>query len=144
MTFFLDRNLGRKFAQHLIEAEIPVLQHDDLFSQTRTDQAWIQVVGEQGLVAVTRDKRIGQNYLEQRAVALANLKLIVVIGGNVKTEELAENFISTRMRLERFADKYPAPFIAKLSRPSGQTTKKKSSGAIRMYKSRDELLKLIH
>lgn len=44
--------------------------------------------------------------------------MLVLVGGHAPTEQLARNFVNTRDRIETFLATTPAPFIAKIYRPS--------------------------
>lgn len=142
MRFFLDRNLGKRFGEILMQAGISVVLHNDLFEQNVTDQEWIRTIGKHSFVAVTRDQRIGRNYLEQKAVARAGLKMVVIVGGNARSDELADNFIRTLSTLQRFINNHQAPFIAKLRRPSTKDRQSGKAGKVEMYRSREALSSL--
>lgn len=120
---------------------LPVHVHDGIFSQNTPDVAWITEVAASGLVAVTRDKRIGSTPTELHAVFASGLRLIVIVGGSVPADELAQNFVNAHSSIQRFVAKHPAPFIAKLARPANDSVLKRGAhGELRMYKSRADLI----
>jgi predicted nuclease of predicted toxin-antitoxin system len=143
MRFFVDRNLGKRFGQQLRDSGVDVVLLDELFPQNVSDVAWIQTVGERGWVALTRDSAIGRNVLELMAVAAANLRLIVIVGGQAKTDMLADNFINTQARITRFCRHEPAPFVAKLRLPAANKRALGKPGSIEMYKDDRALAALL-
>ena len=143
MRFFVDRNLGKRFGQQLRDSDVDVVFLDELFPQNVSDVTWIQTVGERGWIALTRDSAIGRNVLELMAVAAANLRLVVIVGGQAKTDVLADNFINTQARITRFCHKHPAPFIAKVRLPPANKRALGKPGSIDMYKDHQALAALL-
>ncbi|MDT3680849.1 MAG: hypothetical protein ROY82_00035 [Truepera sp.] len=141
LEFFVDRSLGRiVFPGILRKHGLPARVHDEIFSPDTPDEEWITQVAAWGLVAITRDKRIGSTPTELHAVFAAGLRLIVIVGGSVPADELAHNFVKAHSSIQRFVAKHPAPFIAKLSRPaSASVLKRGGHGELRIYKSREDL-----
>ncbi len=118
-VYFIDRSIGKHiFPGILRQARILVEVHDDHFAQDEEDAIWIPKVAEAGWISVTTDKRIRTRPHEKQAVLLSHTRMIVMSSSNVKAEELAENFVNTLQKIERFIKNTPAPFIASLSRPS--------------------------
>lgn len=143
MRFFVDRNLGKRFGQQLRDSGVDVVFLDELFPQNVSDVTWIQTVGERGWIALTRDNAIGRNVLELMAVAAANLRLVVIVGGQAKTDILADNFINTQARITRFCHKHPAPFVAKVHLPPDKKRALCKPGTITMYKDDEALTALL-
>ena len=142
IEFFLDRSLGRHVFPRVLRAHgLSVHVHDEVFSQDTPDEVWITQVAASGLVAVTRDKRIGRTPTELRAVFASGLQLITLVGGDVPADKLARNFVNSHPTIAKFIAKHQAPCIARLSRPGREVVLDASGhGELRMYKSREELL----
>lgn len=118
-AFFCDRNIGGKlFPGRLREAGIRVHAHDDHFAPDAGDEEWIPAVAARGWIVLTRDRRIRYRGLEREAVFSSGAALIVLVGGNAPTPELARNFINSCDRVLAFLDANPPPFLAKLLRPN--------------------------
>ncbi|MEO5799169.1 MAG: hypothetical protein ABIZ70_09090 [Gemmatimonadales bacterium] len=116
-TYFTDRDLGRRFPELLRAAGRTVHASHEIFAPNTPDAEWIAEVSKRGWVAITHDGRIRYKPNEQAAVRAAGLSLLVLVG-NATTTELAENFLRTRARIERFIDRNAPPFIAAVLRPS--------------------------
>jgi hypothetical protein len=117
--FFADRNCGgRQFPSALERAGIRVHRHDDHFAVDANDDEWLPEVGARGWVVLSFDKRILVNELERDAVFLSRGRLILLTGANASAAQLAANFIHTYPRIEQFLHANPAPFIARVKRPS--------------------------
>ncbi len=75
-TYFIDRDLGRRFAGALRSAGLHVQRAGDHSRHDTADEVWIPVVARRGWLAVTRDGRIRYSRLALTALmssgALAN------------------------------------------------------------------------
>jgi hypothetical protein len=123
-SFFTDRDLGKLFPRMLREAGITTEEHSDHFPDDAKDEDWLPEVGRKGWFCLTRDKSIRYKPNEKDAVMRAGVRLFILIG-RVPHKELAENFIKTLHKVERFLEKHTRPFIAKIYRP---TKKHRASG----------------
>lgn len=116
-VFFVDADLcGKAFLQILRDAGIPVESHNDHFPPGTPDEEWLQAVGAQGWVALSRNKRIRNTSLQTAALMQSGLRAFMLIG-DAPHREHAENFVRTLSRVLRFLEKHEGPFIAKISRP---------------------------
>jgi uncharacterized protein with PIN domain len=116
-TFFIDRNLGKKFARTLRDAGVSVELHDDHFDERTMDVVWIPAIAERGWVAVTKDDRIRYRPLEKELV-LASRARLLLLTGKADLVVHAQNFIHSIASVERFINRSPPPWFAKLRRPS--------------------------
>ena len=117
MIFFTDRDLGKIFPRILRNAGLTVERHDDHFDQNTTDDVWLQEVGRRGWIAISRNFRIRYQPNERDAVMRAGTGLFIVVG-KAPHQELAENFVATIGKVERFLQANSPPFIARVYRPS--------------------------
>jgi len=118
-TFFTDRDLGKAFPAILREAGILVERHADHFVPMEQDEVWLEEVGRRGWVALTHDHRIRYEPNELAAVVRAKVRLLVLVGA-APTRELAQNFVNSIGRIEKFLEGRLPPFIAKVYRPTPQ------------------------
>ena len=107
----------------LSEAGIQVEIHSDHFRHDVVDEFWIKEAGRRGWFCVSRNKDIRYKKNQTEAVMRAKVGLFLLFGPKATHPELAENFIITLSKIERFAQKNKRPFIAKIYR----ATKKHSS-----------------
>lgn len=113
--YFTDRNLGKQFPQLLAAAGLHVERHGDLFLPDARDEEWLAHCGANRRIAVTHDRRIRHRPNERDAVIQHDVALLVLIG-NLPFPELARHFVATVPRIERFVERHPTPFIAKVYR----------------------------
>ncbi|MBI2302683.1 MAG: hypothetical protein HYU66_27570 [Armatimonadetes bacterium] len=131
-VYFVDRSLGRHVvADALRGAGARVEVHDDHFRQDCPDQEWLAEVGRRGWVVLTKDHRIAYRTLERLAVAESNVRMLVLVGGDLSGEQMAAAFVRALQRMQRFAREHDPPFIAKVYR----------DGALKDWKSGAELLR---
>ena len=116
-TFFTDRDLGKRFPDILRAAGFKVERHADHFAPEASDEIWLEAEGRRHWIAVTHDQRIRYRPNERDAVMRHRVGLLVVVG-KAPFPELAEAFVASRLRIERFLDHNAPPFIAKVYRPS--------------------------
>lgn len=117
IVLFTDRDLGMRFPEILVAAGLNVRRHRDHFAPDCPDEIWLEGVSRQGWVAVSHDARIRYKPNELASVMRHRARLLVVIG-KAPFPVLARNFVATALRIARFVDEHPAPWIAKIYRPS--------------------------
>ena len=133
-TFFIDRALGRRaVADALRKADAKVEVHDDHFPVGALDIEWLPIVGKRGWLILTKDDAIGRRLLEQMAVASSGARVFVLASGNLTGPAMADIFVMALARMQKFAQGNSQPFIAKVYQ----------RGAVRMWQSRNQLLKLL-
>ena len=64
MKFFFDNNLSYKLSNGLKEFGEDVIHLKDIFSEDTPDVVWLEHIGKEGLLLITRDKRIRYNHFE--------------------------------------------------------------------------------
>lgn len=116
-VYFTDRDLGKSFPRVLRAAGLRVERHLDHFEHNTPDDVWLAQVSARGWIAVTHNLRIRYTPNELEAVVQHRASLLVVIGA-AKHVELAEAFVTTLSRIEKFVAAQGPPFIAKVYRPT--------------------------
>jgi predicted nuclease of predicted toxin-antitoxin system len=116
-TLFLDRNLGRKVvADVLREAGFPVVAHDEKFAPDTPDEEWLDVVGKQGWIVISRDRQIRRRPNELDALRRAKVRAVFVTGGNLSGHALAELVRSSGAKIQNHALSASAPVIFSLTK----------------------------
>ncbi len=111
--FFIDRSLGRKVvAEALIAHGEQVVIHDDEFSQSTSDIAWLSKVGAKGWVVLTKDARIRTNALERQALLNANVAAFMLARGDLSGNQMAAAFLLGLKAIKKTLSRDIAPFIA--------------------------------
>jgi predicted nuclease of predicted toxin-antitoxin system len=131
-VLFVDRALGRSAvpsALKLTGANVEI--HMDHFAPDAPDIEWLSKVAESGWVVLTKDKNIGRNYLELRAVAQFKIRMFVLVSGNLTRQQMADTFVKAFPKMNNFCIGNKPPFIAKIY----------SSGKIQMWKDCVEIMK---
>ena len=122
LHIFLDRSLGRRVVAEAIRAAgVEVHIHDDHFPQDTTDEEWLLAVGRQGWIVLTKDDRIRYRPQERAALIHAHVRAFVLVGGNLSAAAMAEIFVRALPEIQNFVDRYPPPFIARISRGAAVT-----------------------
>lgn len=140
MIFFTDRDLGKNiFPEILQRAGLQVEKFVDHFADDTPDDIWLPEVGQRGWIAISRNYNIYYSPNERDAMFRVGTRLFIVIGPQVPFQELADNFVACIHKIERFLQKNPAPFIAKIYRPTSEQRLRESrkSGEIKLWLSRE-------
>jgi hypothetical protein len=114
-TYFIDRDLGLRFAADLKTAGVRVERADDHFKNDTADEVWLPIVANKGWLAVTRDKRIRYSPLALAALMTSGARLFVIVG-RLTAAEAARVFLDRRNRIEQLAHAEKAAFVAKVRR----------------------------
>ncbi len=75
-VFFIDWCLGKTVANALVKAGALIEHHGNHFNQDTPDIEWLTEVGDRGWVVLTKDKAIGNNALELKAIAAVPLEYL--------------------------------------------------------------------
>jgi hypothetical protein len=139
--FFTDRDLGKSVPDIIRKAGINVVKHSDHFPDDAKDQDWLLEVGQKGWFCLTHDKRIRYKPNEKDAVMRAGVGLFILVG-HAPHDELANNFVNTLSKIERFIGKHDPPFIAKIYRaPKKFRSFGKKPGSVKLSLSHKEWLR---
>jgi PIN like domain len=125
-VYFTDRDLGKSFPEILRSAGLTVERHADHFAHDALDEAWLELVGKRGWIALTHDRRIRYKPNELNAVIQQGVALLVIVG-KAPFPDLARAFVNSRAVLDHFLDRHKPPFIAKVYRPSPAEIERRSA-----------------
>lgn len=119
-TFFIDRSLGRDVvAAPLKQAGLAVEIHDDHFPQNTPDTVWLREVGRRGWVVLSKDKDIGRNLLELRAILEGQVACFQLGRGDLGGAAMAAAFIAAMPRIQRALRRFHVPFVAAVAATGG-------------------------
>lgn len=128
-VFFLNRNLGKhtiaaRFRNEGIKTEV----HDYHFQPDAPDKEWIEPVGREGWVAVTRGKNIRHRAAEINAIRKYSSRVIVTRMKHAMGPLMAELLVKKRCRIARFVTKTKAhPLLESLETAQCGHTKSRQS-----------------
>lgn len=113
-VFFTDRDLGKAAPAALKEAGLEVIPYHERFdSPTVPDTVWLKVVGDEGWVALSHNKKIRYDSAETRALMESGARVFMLIGARIPIDH-AHNFVEVMPTVRRFLKRYDGPFIAKV------------------------------
>jgi PIN like domain len=116
ITFFVDRSLGKQFAEGLVELGLNVEKHDDYFSQTTIDVDWLAKCGENDWVVISGDKNIKRNSIEKTALLNSGVAAFFFTSGGITKEKQLEIIQKGLRRIFNILDSQRKPFIARLDK----------------------------
>jgi hypothetical protein len=118
-TFFLDRSLGGIVVADAIKNYLApgeaVVVHDELFEQDVEDDVWLEHVGRQQWIALSKDDAIiRKNPPALVAILSCRVKIFVLTKQDMKGGHMASLFVSALPQMRKIVDKYPGPFIVQI------------------------------
>ncbi len=115
MTLFFDRSLARRIPDALALLGLSVIKHDDHFAPDATDEEWLDVVGRQGWVAVTRDERLWWNSSALNALMDHHVGCIILAGAGNRPRWYAVRVLARNWdTIEDLIDNAERPFLCRL------------------------------
>ena len=115
-VFFIDEALGRHHISDALKHAGEIVEvHNDIFPSGTQDINWIEYVGKNRRLAITKDKRIRHRSAEIQAIKDHCAMIFRFASGNLRGKEMAEIVIKARERIKRYADKNGGPCIVSLT-----------------------------
>ncbi len=103
------------------------------FPSHTPDAEWLPEVGRRGWVVFTKDDHIRRRPLERIALTQANVAAFVLTSGNLRADQMAEAFLTALPKIARFLQRYPCPFIARVTK----------TGDVEMIQDKEQLKRTI-
>lgn len=110
MRFFFDNNLSVHLAHGMREFGESVEHLKDRFSQDAADSEWLQYLGENDIVLVTRDEAIRWRPAELQAVRRFKVAAFFLGGKNLNRCQLIQQVVRNWARMKEIAASETRPF----------------------------------
>lgn len=111
MTYFFDRNIGRKIPRALALLDLDVVAHDDEFEPETPDDAWLAVVGARGWVVITQDGKIRKRRNELQAIIDHAVACFVLHTAGRTKAETARVFLDALSHIEDIVASERPPYV---------------------------------
>jgi hypothetical protein len=119
VTFFTDRGLGAFDVPNALRAfGLNVEIHKAHFNSDCEDHVWIESVGRNGWIILTKDKHLRSRQIEVAALMKSNTATFVLANSNATGPQNAETFIKAMPQIFQFIQRFTRPFMAKIT-PNG-------------------------
>ncbi len=117
-VLYLDENLCNSSAIQdlLTKLNIRFERHLAQFPPGTLDEVWLPLVGSEGWVLLTTDKRIRYNFLEKRALEENAVREFVFTSGNMSGQDMAAALALAIPKMVRLCGKLKPPFVAAITR----------------------------
>ena len=123
LVLFLDENTSSsQVVTTLREIGFKVEVHRDHFKPGTSDPEWLTTLATQGWTAISRDKRLRYRPNEIQTIRATQARVVIVTGGNLSAEDLANLLKKFATRLSDFLEANPGPLLATFTQ-SGAITK---------------------
>ena len=116
MNFFFDNNLSQHLAKamDILEQEGRVIHLQDEFQPDAKDEDWLEFVGKNRMILITRDKKIKRRAAELRALKNYKVGAFILGGQNPGIWQIVKQIINNWLRIKDLASKTRVPFIFKV------------------------------
>lgn len=116
LTFYFDRNFGRRLPEALFRADAPFnveFHHSERnrFPQNITDDEWLSVVGQKGWFAFSHDRKWHENAPELAAILQHKIGCFYLWGAQANTWEKVRFFVRHSANIIKLAQTTPRPFL---------------------------------
>jgi len=112
ITFFTDRNLGRRFGELLRERGLSVEIHDDHLEPQSPDIDVLRYATARGYVVLTADYRMRYRPAEKEAIIAVGAVVVHIKPSMAWTnEKLAKHFADNIRRVERYLKTHDPPLF---------------------------------
>jgi hypothetical protein len=117
-VLYLDENLcnTRAILDVLTKLAIRFERHLAHFSPGVPDESWLPLVGSQGWILLTSDKRIRYNLLEKRALEIHAVREFVFTSGNMSAQDMAAALELALNKMRNLCRRTTPPFVASITR----------------------------
>lgn len=118
MKVFFDNNISRHLADGMKAFQEDVTHLLDHFPSNTEDVTWLEFIGQNNWVLLTRDERIRWNPAELRAIKVYKVGAFFLGGKNRTRCELIQQLVRNWPRIKGLAKKTRKPFAFRIP-PSG-------------------------
>ena len=117
-VLYLDENLcnTRAILDSLTKLGVRFERHLAHFSPGTVDETWLPLVGSNGWILLTSDKRIRYNLLEKRALEIHAVREFVFTSGNMSGQDMAAALEAATHKMRNLCRRTKPPFVASLTR----------------------------
>jgi hypothetical protein len=91
-------------------------RHLGHFPPGTLDETWLPLVGSNGWILLTSDKRIRYNLLEKRALEIHAVREFVFTSGNMSGQDMAAALELALDKMRSFCRRTKPPFVASVTR----------------------------
>jgi hypothetical protein len=118
LIIYLDENHcnNRSILAVLKEADIQVERHLDHFARGTPDEQWLPLVGVNGWILLTTDKRIRYRANEKQAVIRHKVRMFYFSKNDMSGYQMASALEKALPEIKRLCTKQQPPFFAAIAR----------------------------
>jgi PIN like domain len=121
LTFYFDRNFGRRFPEALHQASPPfaVEYHHSprsRFAHNATDDKWLDVVGQHGWIVFSHDQKFHQILPEVSAIKQHGIGCFYLWGAEARTWDKLCFFIAAVEKIMWLAEDTKRPFVYRVTK----------------------------
>ena len=116
MIFFFDNNLSPRLAKAMgiLEQNGRVMHLQDKFRPDAKDEDWLEYVGKNRMILITRDKMIRRHAAELRAIKNYKVGAFILTGTVTNIWDTVRQVINNWLKIKGLASKTSLPFAFKV------------------------------
>ncbi len=113
IKFFVDAGLGSNLVRGLRDLGYTNIEHvHDTFQEGVLDEVWLEYVGKNKLVLITKDKKIRKNPKEKLALLKYGIVAFYLGGDKMGTREISKQLINAWDKMEACAKRQQKKGVA--------------------------------
>ena len=116
MKFFFDTNLSQHMAKGMSAFGENVTHLKDHFTEDTEDSVWLEFIGINSFILITRDKNLRKNPLEIQTIRKFKVGAFFLGGKNLTKWHLIQQLVRSWPRIKEFSRKTQKPFIYLVNR----------------------------
>lgn len=134
LAIYLDENHcnNKSILAVLEDAKIRVERHLDHFVRGTPDEDWLPLVGENGWVLLTTDKRIRFRANEKQAVIRHRVRMFYFSKNDMSGRQMATALEKALPDIQKLCAKHTPPFFAAITRAGEVYLREKLAGSSRL------------
>lgn len=110
MKFFFDNNLSQNLVRGMECFGEDVMHLKDKFAQDTPDVEWLEYIGRNGYVLITRDQRVRWNPAEKGAIRKHRVGVFFLGGREQSSWQIIQQVIRNWHRIKEYAEKERPPY----------------------------------
>jgi predicted nuclease of predicted toxin-antitoxin system len=123
MKFFFDHNLSPHLANGMKAFGEDTEHLTERFKQNTDDVEWLQYVGDNQMVLITRDLQIRRNPAEIEAIKRHKVRAFFLGGKNLSACRIIQQVVRNWPRIKEYAEKERPPYALRIP-PTGTSFEK--------------------
>lgn len=112
MNFFFDHNLSHRLAHamRLLDEDETIIHLTDRFPNDTADETWLEVIGREDMILITKDLKIRKHPAELEAIRRYRVGAFFLIGKDLNKWMIVKQLVLSWENIKTLSRDTPRPF----------------------------------